>query len=177
MADIMQARRLLGIERATFNYETEPEEEPKRSSPPQRQILMRKRLFARNSLAARKQQQKSNARRLLKKKLAANQLMLLAERRSKTGRIEGPAAAVHQAGGLEEFNVDSIEALVDDQPVEDENTNDSIVKMESGHFSCAVCRQTFPSSSGLEYHQRTSDHSPRDHSPRKVFSCSKCGKR
>jgi uncharacterized Zn-finger protein len=90
--------------------------------------------------------------------------------------MEGPAPAVHQAGGggLEEFNVDSIEALVDDQPVEDENTNDSIVKMEieGGHFSCAVCKLTFPSSSGLEYHQRISGHSPR-----KVFSCSKCGKR
>ena len=166
----MKARRLLGIEQAAFNYETEPEEETtrKRSSPPASLELMRKRLFVKSSLAARKQQQQTS-RRLLKKKLAArHQLLMLADRRKRNAGWE--------EAGMEELNVDSIEALVDNQPVEDENTNDSLVEVMmvggGGQFGCSVCSETFPSRSGLEYHQRT-----RDHSQLKAVSCPKCDDR
>ena len=180
----MQARRLLGIERADFNYDMDAEKKEeltaqkknqRRSSTDLKSALRRKRHFLRNNKALQQQHLTATARRLQKKKLAARQLLLMADRRQKSlqgGVGRGQETATAQPP-LDEFNVDNIEALVDNQPVEDENTNDSLVMGEvvGGEggclFSCTTSPQIFPSRSGLEYHEQKKEHL-------KAFSCPTC---
>jgi DNA-directed RNA polymerase subunit RPC12/RpoP len=96
----------------------------------------------------------------------------LADRRLKCQAQRSEGRELSQAG-LDEFNVDNIEALVDNQPVEDENTNDSSVmgEEEAGdEYSCAACGEIFASRSSLEYHERTQQHL-------KSFTCPDCNLR
>ena len=124
----MQARRLLGIERAVFNYDTEPEKEEKpprhsRKNPPtanskRRQELITRRLQKKKKLAARQQ----------------SALLGDADHPHPQGRDLD-----HQEHQLDEFNVDSIECLVDNEPVED---GESVMRSPEEHgmaFSCPHC--------------------------------------
>jgi hypothetical protein len=132
----MQARRLLGIERADFNYDTEPEKEEK---PPRH---LRKNTSPTG--APGRKQAMSTKRRLHKKKLAVRQQLLLLQgdvchhQQRGSGRDAGDHQQPAQQQQLDEFNVDSIECLVDNEPVEDGEG----AMMEQGQglaFPCPFC--------------------------------------
>jgi hypothetical protein len=125
----MQARRLLGIERADFNYDTEPEEKQPRH--------LRKNTSP-TGAPGRKQAAK---RRLHKKKLAVRQQLLLqgdvCHHPPGSGRDVGHQQPAQQQQ-LDEFNVDSIECLVDNEPVED--GEGAMMEQEQGlAFPCPFC--------------------------------------
>ena len=131
----MQARRLLGIERADFNYDTEPEREEK---PPRHS-----RKNTSPTGAPGRKQALSAKRRLHKKKLAVRQQLLLQgdvchHQQRGSGRDVGEHQQPAQQQQLDEFNVDSIECLVDNEPVED--GEGAMMEQEQGlAFPCPFC--------------------------------------
>ena len=129
MDDVLKARRILGIERAEFNYDAEENEnDARRKHSPRESKIKKKRLLKKKDKTIRR----SN---ILKGK-----------------DVVGPAKRDHsrniQVNDDDEFDIDNIEPVVDNEPVDDWNdSSDSMDSDEStrwiGKYSCRACGTSF----------------------------------
>ena len=129
MDDVLKARRILGIERAEFNYDAEDNEnDARRKHSPRESKIKKKRLLKKKDKTIRR----SN---ILKGK-----------------DVVGPAKRDHsrniQVNDDDEFDIDNIEPVVDNEPVDDWNdSSDSMDSDEStrwiGKYTCRACGTSF----------------------------------
>jgi len=157
LEDVLRARRILGIQGEQFNYE--PEED---DTEEEKEFVSRKK-----------------RRRFAKEKGGEGRKdsSTLSKQRLKDPDPRGYEAT--SAGEEDEFNIDNIESLVDNQPVDDSNDSEEESAEDarsetspkfSGRFACGACGSVFPSRQGLDLHEKKQLTC-------KPFSCKLCDKR
>lgn len=173
--DVLKARRVLGIETANFNYDADDDVTRRKASPKERKPSREDRKLSTEDQKWSPEDRKLSPkdRKLLKKRLLLRKDGGAAKRKEVLKR--DAAARTIQING-EEFDIDNIEALVDNQPVDDDGDDsgddarsDTSPKL-SGKHVCGACGTSFINRHGLEMHERTQLTC-------KPFSCNVCNKR
>ena len=128
MDDVLKARRILGIERADFNYDAEENENESRRKHSPRELKIKK-------------------KRLLKKKEKKIRRSDILKGKDVVG-AKRDHSRTFQVNDDDEFDIDNIEPVVDNEPVDD--WNDSSDSMDSdentrwiGKYTCRACGTSF----------------------------------
>ena len=133
MDDVLKARRILGIESAEFNYDADEKEDEARGKHSPRDI---------------KQLKKKRKKRLSKIKEKTTRRSDLFKGKDVAGPKREHSRTLQV--NVDEFDIDNIEPVVDNEPVDDWNDSDSLDsgRMDQttkwiGKYTCGACGTSF----------------------------------